>query len=305
MSKKYEIRERLSPTLGDYIESRKYMSPQTVKGYIYTLHRLEKFLAERKKSLTELTLNDLVDYLGQIHENGGSANYIHKQATVIMGFAKWARWEGKLSDREFARIVRCTKQFRATRRTSSVALSEDEIRTIFRKVSDPKQRYILWFALNFGLRSSEMCSMKLQDVDLINRRILVRGRGIRVREIPMTEKQAEVLEGMLDWRKNLHKKCEHLFVNSSGHRLRPSTLESMMRKISKLTGVQVNCRRLRKTFATILRLNGMDFRMILRVLGLREPVEEADLWDMDYEKFSRGYIEFLERMPKEDQYFGI
>ena len=45
------------------------------------------------------------------------------------------------------------------------ALTKEEIEMIYEEVKNPLVHTLIWFGLNFGLRPSEICNLKLSDID--------------------------------------------------------------------------------------------------------------------------------------------
>ena len=106
-----------------------------------------------------------------------------------------------------------------------------------------------------GLRAGEVCSIKLQDVDFKEYRILINGKGARERYIPITPGTAKVLTRYIGYRGELD--SDLLFVTAYVTPFNPQTLGDVFEK---------RCKRLGITYTRILH----SFRHFAAVSLIRE-----------------------------------
>lgn len=122
-----------------------------------------------------------------------------------------------------------------------------------------------------GLRASELCNLRMEDIDLINKRIFVYlGKGRKNRYIGISNKLYDYLTAYLEARPKTT--IENFFVTISSSEKMPVafTREVLLRKVSrlsKITGININVHGLRRSFATIAANSGKPINIISLALG--------------------------------------
>ena len=126
-----------------------------------------------------------------------------------------------------------------------------------------------------GLRVSELTSMKLKDVDIDSRRILIHGKGSKDRIVPMTKDAQEdfktyiiVARPTLLARSN-NVENDIVFLNFHGGSLTSRGVRDILNRVLEETSstMKVSPHAFRHSFATHLLNNGMDVRMVQELLG--------------------------------------
>jgi integrase/recombinase XerC len=124
-----------------------------------------------------------------------------------------------------------------------------------------------WFYLlaHGGLRLSELCDLRVRDVDLAGRRLAVReGKGKRDRIIPLSGMAATTLREYLAVRGMAQ--TDHLLTFRQ-RAIKPHLVQARLKRSGAAAGVEVSPHRLRHTLATRLVNAGMDIVSIQRLLG--------------------------------------
>jgi site-specific recombinase XerD len=119
-----------------------------------------------------------------------------------------------------------------------------------------------------GLRVAELCGLTLGDVDLVQRRVTVWGKGSKQRQVPMSVPAADALSGWLEHgRPQLAAErppTDALFLNRRGNRLGP---RDVRRLLDHRSATPTHPHALRHTFATHLLDGGADLRVVQELLG--------------------------------------
>lgn len=135
-------------------------------------------------------------------------------------------------------------------------------------------RVIISTLYSLGIRRSELISLRVGDVDFGRNVVKVRGKGDKMREIPLIVSLSEELllylkavEAMIEGRRSL---TEPLLVTDSGRKLYPVYLDRVIK--SELSGVDgITGRKsphvLRHSLATELLNQGADLNSIKELLG--------------------------------------
>lgn len=123
-----------------------------------------------------------------------------------------------------------------------------------------------------GLRVSELCNLKIKDIDFDDLTIRVIGKGNKERLIPFYPNlKDEFNEYINTYRKDVlkGKECEYFFVSNRGDKLTERSIQKMLDKVSLDVGlpIKVHPHMLRHSFATHLLDNGADLRTVQELLG--------------------------------------
>lgn len=122
-----------------------------------------------------------------------------------------------------------------------------------------------------GIRVGELVNIKLNDLNLENRFLIVKGKGNKQRVIPFHSKTGEAITEYMKNERQIKVKddCKHLFINKNGTKLTTRGVELIIEKISrKLFGnSDIHPHSFRHTFATTMLNNGADLRVVQEFLG--------------------------------------
>jgi len=120
-----------------------------------------------------------------------------------------------------------------------------------------------------GLRSKELLSLKLQDVDFENGIIHVQlGKGNKDRVIPISPRLKAYLSRYITERNKLKRTCDNIFVSTCKDAAYTySGLKRLVANLKKRTGIHFSAHRLRHTFATLMLENGCDLFSLQKMMG--------------------------------------
>src|SRR5688500_7338676 len=122
-----------------------------------------------------------------------------------------------------------------------------------------------------GLRASELCDLKVRDVNLQVGCVRVLGKGMKERIVPLGQAASEAVAKYLsDCRPNLaHDASERLFLSRTGKPLERVALWMLIEKYGRRSGLlkSISPHVLRHCFATHLLGGGADLRVVQELLG--------------------------------------
>jgi integrase/recombinase XerD len=166
----------------------------------------------------------------------------------------------------------------ATKRTLPNVLNKKQLIIIFENIEDISVFMGCLIALFCGLRISEVCNLKKQDVDVESEKVYVRqGKGSKDRVVMLPSTLKPIIEKWFRFNKD-----NELFIcNEWGNKFKTSLLSTKFKealKIAKLkietfksvTGQQryaYSFHTLRHTYATYLLEQGVDLYYVQRSLG--------------------------------------
>jgi integrase/recombinase XerD len=115
-------------------------------------------------------------------------------------------------------------------------------------------------------------TITLDDLNLEERQLLIRGKGDKERVVPLTDQAVEAIQAYLPHRTK--SESRHLFVSAwKGHPIHGRCINRMLKIVIEkagLAGQGITPHKLRHTFATHLIRNGVDIRTVQELMGHSE-----------------------------------
>jgi len=231
-------------------------SPMTIKSYINHVSNFAKFYNKSPELLREKEICDYLHYcIIKKKLSEGTVNYINSGLKFFYTKTLNRYWN---SDK-IARM-------KEPKKLPSV-LSPEEVKSIFDVTDNLKHRAILMTVYSAGLRVSEVCNLKITDIDSKNMQILIReGKGKKDRYSLLSKANLEILR---EYWKRYHP-TEYLFSGKGRtDSISPRSVQKMLEKSIKKTKItkHATVHTLRHSFATHLLDAGTDICYIQRLLG--------------------------------------
>ena len=134
----------------------------------------------------------------------------------------------------------------------------------------PRDEALFEVLYGAGARISEACGLDIDDVDLVERTLLLRGKGGRERRLPLGSHAAVAIEAYLVRARPtlLTRSTPALFLNQRGGRLSRQSAWAALTAAAdrgRLPGLSPHT--LRHSFATHLLEGGADVRVVQELLG--------------------------------------
>lgn len=194
------------------------------------------------------------------------ARTVHTYHGHLATFFRWMVEEGAINSSPMDRIPPPT-----ARKDEIVPFSDQQLERLLqaaRKTGDPKRdEAIVLFLVDTGIRASELCSLRMHDLDLSARMCQVLGKGNKKRPMPFGKVCARALSSML---RDADREADApIFVTTRGRRsgesLTRSGLLQLFERLGDAAGIQgVRCspHTARHTFAvSFLRAGGHTFAL--------------------------------------------
>ncbi len=261
--------EKLINSYLDYIESIKRYSPQTVRAYRVDLNQFIEFCNSRNKVIAnDLTENFIKKYLMLLSETGLEKRSISRKLASVRGLLKYAFHNQLIISNPVAYI----KNPRSNKKLPEVTTTESilKIYDLADEAEDEPERIKIIFELLYGcaLRVSELCDLNFGDLDIKNQTLRVKGKGSKIRIVPVGQKSIEIIEEYLNI-KNLKSSNEPLIKTKGGNRIYPRFVYRIINKyLSKVTDIKKKSPHiLRHSAATHMLDRGADLSAVKELLG--------------------------------------
>jgi len=180
-------------------------------------------------------------------------------------------------------------------------LNISDVEVIFNKLKDrtlfhtkKSQRYYLIVRLLYSTmaRVSELCNIKINDIDFNNGYIRLRGKGNKERIVPVDIRTLEIFKEHLKDRISYDPE-DYLLVNTRFKQLSPRIVQADIKTIKEKCGFPdskiVTPHIFRHTGATHLRRSGMDISELQDILGHSSPNTTRIYAKNDITKLKQSY----------------
>jgi site-specific recombinase XerD len=267
--------DRMDPLIEGYLSyldkiGRK--TPRTIIDVRCTLRRAITGLRPGV-ALWHLPLEDYLHWLEAERQKGCTETTLAKYLSHVRGLLEYA-WRSGRTERN---VLDGFSLQHTIRRTPPKSLTlEDAERLVEATLIQPtarRDRLIILLLYGCGLRTDELCSLDVANVNRERHELLVlRAKGDRPRAVPIPEAvYTELLAYLLD-----HGKRGPLFRTTvRKSRLRVNDVCEIVRDVAGRAGLPtyVTPRTLRHSFATHLMDRGVDLAVIASLMGHRSPQE--------------------------------
>jgi site-specific recombinase XerD len=134
-----------------------------------------------------------------------------------------------------------------------------------------RDRAVLELLYGSGLRVGEVAGLTIDRVDLDRGRVLVRGKGDKEREVPMSDYAVDAIDAYLSAGRPTMAGEDRstLFFNRKGRSFTGRDIRAMVEQyaVRVLPGRRITPHSLRHSFATHLLEGGADIRAVQELLG--------------------------------------
>ena len=255
-----------------YLRLERNLSPNTIEAYRNDLAHLEAFMMRNDLKLENVTLEQLHTFAASLHEYGITPR---SQARVLSGVRSFFRFlvlDGVVESdpTELLEWPSLPEHLPVVLTLEEIDRIEDSID--LSKAEGARNRAIIEMLFSCGLRVSELVNMKLSDLYLEDRVLLVRGKGNKERLVPVSNKAiADLKRWFFD--RNLMKikpgEDDYVFLNRRGAHLTRTMILIMVKRQAEEAGIKktISPHTFRHSFATALLQGGADLRSIQAMLG--------------------------------------
>jgi len=228
--------------------------------------------ATSTSKFADVTPLQITDFLASRKHGGLQAATIRLDAVAIRIFFRFLSgrqgWEANPA--ETLSLPRPEKHLPET-------LHANEVRKLIESVggSDPlglRDRAILELLYSSGLRVSELCDARLENLDLEGGIMRVTGKGSKTRLIPVGGPALDAIRSYLgSERPDLvsRRSGAEIFLSIRGRKLTPQRVWQLIKQYAARAGLESNIypHLMRHSFATHLLAGGADLRIIQELLG--------------------------------------
>ena len=263
-------------------------SPNTIRIYTTALAILQRFLERRRYStdVTRIAPEEIRGFIGYLQntkafmehpftgpqQKGLAGHTVNCYLRAIRAFWSWLMAEEIIEVNPFDKI-----KVPKPPKKVIMPFDEDQIRALLSSIDTKsltgfRNWAIILTLLDTGIRVTELTELKLEDTNLAQRYLKVRGKGNKERIVPIGISVQRVIAKYINkYRPNpIYPLSDNLFLNRDSIPLTPNRIESIIENYANragITGVRASPHTFRHTFAITYLRNGGDVFTLQRILG--------------------------------------
>jgi integrase/recombinase XerD len=258
-----------------------------------------RFQSSQQPALAGSTINHRV----AIVDHALRAVFPDAPAQVAPGFQK-SYW--KRAPMDLGRPLPTLSRLRVrTPKRTIVPLSIDQVDRFWSSFRTSRDLAIVGLLLLQGLRSQEVLDLNRDDVMLPEAQIRVRGKGKKIRFLPLAPEAIQLLDHYLRLERP-NPATAPLFVSLKGRargaRMTPAGLRSLFRYHRQTTGVTLaNPHRFRHTFASDMVSGGVSLPALMHLMGhahIQTTLIYVEITPLEvYQQYARAVAQHIRPLP--------
>jgi len=250
----------------------KGLSDNTLQAYRRDMEKFVAFAQQRKLSTGRVERSDIVDFLGSLYRKGLDSRSVARHLVTVRSFFRFALLEGYVKEDPAATIE--SPKFR---HSLPEFLSLDEVDRLLQQpdtttTAGMRDRAMIELMYSCGLRVSELCGLRVADLQHEEGCLRCVGKGDKERLVPVGRRALEAVQRYLrESRPQLlrDESSPFLFLNPRGQPVNRISFWKLLRDYGRKTKLrkQLTPHMLRHSFATHLLDRGADLRSVQLMLG--------------------------------------
>jgi integrase/recombinase XerD len=256
----------------NYLRIEKGLSDNTIHAYRRDMKKFATFVAQRELKIKQVSRGDVVDFLSTLYRKGLDSRSVARHLATIRHFFRFLLLEGDVTEDPAANIE--SPKFR---QGLPEFLTLDEVDRLLAQpdVSDPRglrDKAMIELMYSTGLRVSELCGLKLADVQMDAGCLRCVGKGNKERLVPIGRRALTAVEEYLKKSRPQilgEGSSQFLFINSHANKVDRITFWKILGEYGRRAHLRkiLTPHMLRHSFATHLLDRGADLRSVQMMLG--------------------------------------
>lgn len=264
-----------------HCEFEKNLSTKTIQAYDIDLNQFGEYKNHKELTVEKIDKYILKDYIRNLHNQNLKAKTIKRKMAVLKAFFTYLEFEEHIVVSPFRKMRISIKEPKMLPKTMELK----EIRKLLKYLYKHKENYnhkdrygykalirdisVIEILFSTGIRVSELCNIKNQDINLQTGIIKIYGKGAKERAIQICDNEVKkILKEYTELFQN-HEKKEYFFINRLRNKLSDQSVRLMIKKYQKEINIEkhITPHMFRHSFATLLLEEGVDIRYIQHMLG--------------------------------------
>lgn len=263
----------------EYLVLEKKLSKLTLDAYVRDVNKFINFTADKgyPNDPREINVAQIENFIASLYDLNLDKKSIQRIVSGNKNFFNFLILNGTIDSSPF-RLISAPK----SERSIPDILSVDEVTTILESVDlstklGHRNRAILELLYSSGLRVSELCNLKIDNVLFDDQLMRITGKGDKTRIVPIGSVALKQVRQYLD--QNFEHKNGILFISNRGKGLTRAQVFNIVRDAALNAGIKksISPHTLRHCFATHLLSNGANLRIVQALLG-HESISTTEIY---------------------------
>jgi integrase/recombinase XerD len=282
-----------------HLASERGLAVNSLHAYRRDLEDMEDHFAGAGKTLVSAGADDYREYLQGQTRKGQATKTVSRRLAAIRVFLRFLAASGHDSGPILQQLERPKPE-----RSLPKVLSRSQVNQLLSAPNPKSMLYardvaILELLYASGLRATELCEVKMRDVNLQVRCVRVLGKGSKERIVPMgREAVSAIARYLTECRPRLDKgNAERLFLSRTGKPMERIGLWFLVEKYGRTSGLlkRVSPHTLRHCFATHLISGGADLRVVQELLGHSDISTTQIYTHVDQDRLKAVHVKYHPR----------
>lgn len=261
----------------EYCQYQRRLDDKSLKAYRIDLRQFSQ--QYMKTIITDITSDILEKYITILNKTY-KPKTVKRKIASIKAFFNYLEYKDYIEKNPFNKIKTKFREPIILPKTiplytvetflATIYKQQKEANTIYQKRNALRDAAVIELLFATGLRISELCSLRKNDIDLFDQTVLVYGKGSKERRIQIGNN--DVIKILKDYKKEYEaeiENCNYFFANQSGKKLSDQAVRRMINKYASIAAIDLHItpHMFRHTFATSLLEADVDIRYIQEMLG--------------------------------------
>jgi integrase/recombinase XerD len=256
----------------NYLRVEKALSQNTINAYRRDMAKFAAFVAKCDLKIAEVSRTDIVDFLGTLYRQGLDSRSVARHLVTIRHFFRFSLLEGFVTEDPAINIE--SPKFR---QSLPEFLNLEEVDRLLAQpdASTPRglrDKAMIELMYSTGLRVSELCNLRVSDLQLDAGCLRCIGKGNKERLVPVGRRALTVIEEYLRTSRPQilgEASSPYLFINRNANKTNRITFWIILGEYGRKAGLRkkLTPHMLRHSFATHLLDRGADLRSVQMMLG--------------------------------------
>ncbi len=289
----------------DYLKYQKNYSDYTIISYQKDIEEYLNYIHSEGLDYKEIEYSDIRFYLMFLKDTKKDINSsIDRKLSSLRGFYKYLANEGKIKTNVFSMVSGPKKSKKLPHYFEYNELEEMFQVPDTRTALGQRDSLLLEMLYATGCRVGELVNIKIKDIDLGRRNILILGKGNKERYVTYGDYCEDILKLYLEdgYQKLKKEDNGYLFLNNNGGNLTERGVRYILDHIIKQTSINKNIspHMIRHSFATHLLNEGCDLLTVQKLLG-HESIKATQIYThVTTDRLKEVYFRNFPRAKKDD-----
>lgn len=250
------------------------IAPKTIESYTTDVRLFHDYIqANGVRDVTQLKRFYVTNYKQWLQDGGYAIATINKKINSLQAYNLFLIKMKYLNEQVVYLGKDRVKIASGSQREVDI-LTDEQVNRLLFHVQDnslvtKRNELIVMILLYTGVRVSELCQIRLEDIDFLTKELSVCGKGGKHRQIPLRN---DLVDGIREYIKGERSQSKfaysrYLFVSQRTEKLARDSVNTMLEGIAKQVGFQIYPHKFRHTFCSRLVRKGVDLTTVSRLAG--------------------------------------